>query len=157
MKRRQNLSIISISLFCAIIIAALYIKFGAPKQVIISSAEQPVPLFAKYSDEPEQSALIAADFTKAASVAVPTVVHIETKAPVRLASGDNSTDNRFRSFGSELNPALRRGSGSGVIISKDGYILTANQVITDRRGNLSEEITVKPKPPRLLAATLTTM
>ena len=154
MKRRQNLSIISISLFCAIIIAALYIKFGAPKQVIISSAEQPVPLFAKYSGEPEQSALIAADFTKAASVAVPTVVHIETKAPVRLASGDNSTDNRFRSFGSELNPALRRGSGSGVIISKDGYILTANQVITDRRGNLSEEITVTLNNSKTQTATV---
>jgi serine protease Do len=142
MKRRQNLLIISISLFCATAIAALYIKFSAPKQVIISSAQQPVPLFAKYSDEPEQSALIAADFTKAASVVVPTVVQIKTKAPVRLANENNSNDNRPRDFGSEFNSAIRNGSGSGVIISRDGYILTANQIITDRRGNLPGEITV---------------
>jgi serine protease Do len=154
MKLKHNLSIISISLFCATAIAALYIKFTVPKQVIISSAEQPVPLFVKYTDEPEQAALIAADFTKAASVAVPTVVHIETNAPVRLASADSGTDNRFRNFGSGFNPPARRGSGSGVIISKDGYILTANQVITDRRGNLSQEITVTLNNSKTQTATV---
>jgi serine protease Do len=142
MKRSHTLLLIAISLVCATTIAALYIKFTGAKQVIVSSAEQRIPVFAKYSAEPEQSAPIAADFTIAASLVVPSVVHIKTKAAARTANGTNGSDNRFRDFGSEFNPTIRRGSGSGVVISSDGYILTANQVITDRRGNLPEEITV---------------
>lgn len=142
MKHRHTLLIIVISLVCATTIAALYIKLMDPKQVVVSSAAQPLPVFAKYSDEPEQSAPFAADFTKAASVVVPSVVHIKTRTAVRTANGNNDSNNRFRGLGAEFNSAVRTGSGSGAIISRDGYILTANQVITDRRGNPLDEITV---------------
>ena len=69
-------------------------------------------------------------------------------------SKGNGPNNRFRSFGSGFNSTVRRGSGSGVIISRDGYILTANQVITDRRGNLPEEITVTLNNSKTHTATL---
>ena len=138
MKLRQTLLVIGISLVCATAIAALYIKFASPHQVIVSSAQQPLPAYAKYIEEPEQAAPVAADFTKAASLAVPAVVHVKTKTPARTVS-NNGSDNRP---GSEFNAATRQRSGSGVVISNDGYIVTANQVITDRRGNPASEITV---------------
>ena len=153
MKLRHTLLAIVISVVCATAIAAVYIKFASQKQVTISSTEQPLPAFVKYSDEAGGSAPGAADFTKAASLVVPSVVQIKTKAPARTANG-NTPDNRFRDFGAQLNPAARRGSGSGVIISRDGYILTANQVITDRRGNLPEEITVTLNNSKTHTATL---
>jgi S1-C subfamily serine protease len=152
MKHKHTLLVIVISLVCAIAIAALYIKFTGPKQVMVSSAGQPSPAFAKYS-EPGQPASGAADFTKAASLVVPSVVQIKTTAPARTANG-NGPNNRFRGFGSGFNSTVRRGSGSGVIISRDGYILTANQVITDRRGNLPEEITVTLNNSKTHTATL---
>lgn len=154
MKHRHILLIVVISLVCATTISALYLKFIAPKQVIVSSAEQPSLVFAKYNDEQEQWAPIAADFTKAASIVVPSVVHIKTKAPARTSNGNNGFDNRFRNFGSGFDSAIRRASGSGAIISRDGYILTANQVITDRRGNLAEEITVTLNNNKTRTATL---
>jgi hypothetical protein len=80
MKRSHTLLLIAISLVCASTIDALYIKFTGAKQVIVSSAEQRIPVFAKYSAEPEQPAPIAADFTIAASLVVASVVHIKTKA-----------------------------------------------------------------------------
>ncbi len=44
------------------------------------------------------------------------------------------------------------GLGSGVIVSKDGYILTNNHVITDERGNRADEIEVKLNDGRTLPA-----
>jgi serine protease Do len=152
MKPSQTLLLIVVSIVCAATTAALYLRFTGPKQVIISSSEQLLPAFVKYNDEPGQSAPIVADFTKAASLAVPSVVQIKTKAPARTAN--NGSDNRFRDFGSEFNSTIRRGAGSGVIISRDGYILTANQVITDRRGNVPEEITVTLNDSKTHIATL---
>lgn len=153
MKHKHTLLVIVISLVCATTIAAIYIKFNGPKQIIVPSVEQPLLVLAKYSGEQGQSAPFAADFTKAASLVVPSVVQIKTKAPARTSNG-NSTDNRFRDFGPGFNPAALRGSGSGAIISRDGYILTANQVITDRRGNLPEEITVTLNNRKTHTATL---
>jgi S1-C subfamily serine protease len=154
MKLTQTLLVIVISVVCATTIAALYIKFIGPRQVIVSSVEQPVLIFAKKSNQLEQATPIAADLTNAASLVVPSVVHIKTKAPSRTTNGNDNANNRFRDFGSGFNSAVRSGSGSGAIISSDGYILTANQVITDRRGNPAEEITVTLNNRKTHTATL---
>lgn len=91
------------------------------------------------------------DFTKAANASVPAVVHIKTKIPARKVSnnlprnrnngGMEDLFDQFFNFGPQIQPE-QRASGSGVIISDDGYIVTNNHVISDGNEGVAEEITV---------------
>lgn len=79
------------------------------------------------------------DFTAAAESATPTVVHIKTKIKGGTVSsksnpfGDMFGDNDpfFQFFGGPRSMTMpdQQASGSGVIISSDGYIVTNNHVI----------------------------
>jgi len=68
------------------------------------------------------------DFTEAAEKAVHGVVHVKTKA-VREQVVINPFDFFFGFGGERVIPREQVGFGSGVIISKDGYIITNNHVI----------------------------
>src|SRR5678810_1476432 len=89
------------------------------------------------------------DFSKAANASVQSVVHIKTKIPAKKVSNDlprsrgNLDDwfNQFFDFGPTIIPE-QRASGSGVIISEDGYIVTNNHVISDGDKGIASEITV---------------
>jgi serine protease Do len=84
----------------------------------------------------------AIDFTEAAQSALPAVVHIKTKtnakevtnnlpvAPNNPFSDLFNDDMMKQFFGPSIIPE-QRASGSGVIISDDGYIVTNNHVIAD--------------------------
>ena len=81
----------------------------------------------------------AIDFTMAADIAMKAVVLVEAKESEQLAQrrrqeqqrqnpwGRFFDDNFFSPFGFGFPP--RQGSGSGVIISEDGYVITNNHVI----------------------------
>lgn len=78
------------------------------------------------------------DFTAAADAAIPATVHIKTKA-TRTVSNNLPHKNPFGDmfpdldlddfFGDRLRSMPQMASGSGAIISEDGYIVTNNHVI----------------------------
>ncbi len=89
------------------------------------------------------SAFTGFDFTEASAKVMPTVVHIGTKTTVRSSAyppGFELWQDFFGpqwQFPQQEKTDVREGSGSGVVVQKDGYIVTNNHVIKD-----ADEITV---------------
>lgn len=110
----------------------------------------PVVEFAPSKLTKLQDDLPGLDFTFAAERSIPMVVHIRSTSLVgRTGSNDFFNDffgNRRRRGERE---ERRQGSGSGVIISADGYIVTNNHVIED-----AEEIEVQLHDNRIYKAKL---
>ncbi|GAB2764995.1 trypsin-like peptidase domain-containing protein [Rhabdobacter roseus] len=75
------------------------------------------------------------DFTYAAEAATPTVVHIRSTMTRQVRSSRSQMPDFFRDFfgedfgGSQRGPQRAEASGSGVIISSEGYIVTNNHVV----------------------------
>lgn len=95
------------------------------------------------------------DFTLAAEKATPAVVHI-TSTQEAVANNDQQQQipEFFRDFFGDQLPQQqqrgpRMGSGSGVIISEDGYIITNNHVVAD-----ADELTVVLVDNRSYVATV---
>ncbi len=154
MKWKQVLLIVAISSASAVGSVALYNKFSNDKdEIIVGEANGKLPAnYAKFSEIPGAPA-DPIDFTKAANAAVPAVVHIKTKIPARRVTNNlpnrrnnNSIDDFFdQFFGPGFGPSIipeQRASGSGVVISDDGYIVTNNHVISNESGGVADEINV---------------
>lgn len=92
------------------------------------------------------------DFTQAAAAAIPAVVHIKTKTNPKtvnnnlpqqrnpfsdLFGGDQDLLNQFFGNGGRQRILPQMASGSGVIISDDGYVVTNNHVVAG-----ADEVTV---------------
>jgi Do/DeqQ family serine protease len=80
------------------------------------------------------------DFEKAATKAVPSVVHIKTLTKAKQANMPDMQNNPFKDFFGDgfedmfggrgnMQSQPQRASGSGVVISADGYIVTNNHVV----------------------------
>ncbi len=102
------------------VLASLTTWWLVRKKDPVSPAPAPTPLYlqpARWEIHPP------VDFTIAAQIAMPAVVHIRTQT-----KSDLPAFHRFF-FDEEGEGGFMPGSGSGVIISPDGYIITCNHVI----------------------------
>lgn len=152
MKFKHVLLTIFISAASALGSVALYNNFSYNKADHIGKAENGLPAnYAGYFEGKGYNPAEPIDLTKAASTAVPAVVHIKTKIPAKKISNDlprrrsifeDFFGENMGEFGPNIMPE-QRASGSGVIISEDGYIVTNNHVISnDANGNVADEIMV---------------
>lgn len=79
-----------------------------------------------------------ADFQVAADISTKAVVHIKTKTNARTVIAYDPNDFFSQFFGPQQQfIPQQRGSGSGVVISQDGYIVTNNHVVAG-----ADEVTV---------------
>ena len=98
--------------------------------------------YAGFFDQNGNPSAAPADFTQAAAAAIPTVVHIKTKTnpkqvnnnlpqrnPFSDLFGDDDMMNQLFGNGGRQRMLPQMASGSGVIISDDGYIVTNNHVV----------------------------
>jgi serine protease Do len=125
---KKALSIIGISVASTLITLALYSHYMVhPQAEIIQAEAAPTPSRVNYSPP------FDANFVTAAEMTVNAVVHVKTSFQQTSAP-----TNPFELFFGNPNgrPQIVQGTGSGVIISSDGYIITNNHVI-DKAQNIS--------------------
>ena len=102
---------------------------------------QPPIKFVNMAGAPET----AIDFTSAAELSVHAVVHVKTTYPLESAQNQYYSYDPFRDFFGQRSPQHQEApmaTGSGVIISQDGYIVTNNHVVD---GAEKVEITLNDK------------
>jgi serine protease Do len=132
MKRIQNVLFAALLAFVGgIISVVVYTTYFEKDRVVTITEKQPVQLASFSSNES------LPDLTYAAENSVKAVVHIQTEYKQQGYSGSSIFDFFFGNPYQNQEPRIQQASGSGVIISTDGYIVTNNHVIES-----SDKITV---------------
>ncbi len=137
MNMKKTLATVAITAGCVAFGAYLharYTEYTAAKAPVVSK-EDVVSVFAGQLDASKVAMSYApTDFTEAAAKSVESVVHVKILQESRQSSYGSTDPFLQFFFGPRIQPQQPQGpqltgSGSGVIISNDGYIVTNNHVI----------------------------
>jgi len=145
MKAKSLIATLFIALFGALAGLFIYTRFLDRNDLVIGTDKErkEIEENARYTSIAPQSGVN--DFTFAAENTVHAVVHVKTKATVS-SSYQNPLYEFFYGPGASQ-PREVRGSGSGVIVTDDGYIVTNNHVIED-----ADEVEVTHNDKRTFSA-----
>ncbi|HEY1115367.1 MAG TPA: trypsin-like peptidase domain-containing protein [Chitinophagaceae bacterium] len=151
MKWKQILLVMGISAATAFGSVWSYYQFFAEPSYSVGNAADGLPVnYAGFLDGKTGTSAELVDFTRAANAAVPAVVHIKTRIPAKKQSNEVTRQRRsmfddwfddFFGYGPNVIPE-QRASGSGVLISEDGYIVTNNHVISNGDQGVADEVNV---------------
>ena len=107
--------------------SALFIqqKFFKPENFSVNQINNTAPV--RFTSSSGSLSSSAPDFTGAAEASVNTVVHVTTQTEDKYNQLNYDPFHQF--FYGQPQQRIQQGSGSGVIIDKDGYIVTNNHVV----------------------------
>lgn len=118
-------SLLLVSVFAGAITLGAYIMFFEKESIIVEESKTPFVTAGYTPATMNSNGINEVDFTMVAQNTVNAVVHVKN---VTLSGGGSSNIMQFF-YGQETSKRPQIGTGSGVIISPDGYIVTNNHVI----------------------------
>lgn len=139
MNLKNILAVVAISATTAVLSVWGFTKYNDYQRAGIQDTGKLPVNYAGFFDKNNNNMAAAIDFTPAATSATPAVVHIKTKTKARQVSNtQRQRSNPFADlFGDDFGDFFggprvipeQRASGSGVLITEDGYIITNNHVV----------------------------
>lgn len=125
MKVKLFLGKLAIAIMGGTVAILLFVLFTDEKERIITIPEVRTTQLANHS----VANVAQVDLTHAAEMSVKSVVHVKTLYSNKEYQSNSFYDFLFGENGRRQQPKASLGSGSGVIISEDGYIITNNHVV----------------------------
>jgi len=125
---KKILSLILVSALGGLLTLGVYKLFLEDNQKLVVTTADSKPSFLPTNTTAVYKAYETPDFTTAAENSINTVVHVKNLA---VSTGKMTFEDLF--FGRGGSQRMQVGTGSGVIISPDGYIITNNHVIDNSK------------------------